>query len=71
MESVADRLRALDVDAVAICFLHAWTNPEHERRAADLLSELLVDVETVASHEVSSQWREYERTSTTVLSAPT
>jgi N-methylhydantoinase A len=69
VESVADRLRALDVDAVAICFLHAWTNPEHERRAADLLSELLGDVEIVASHEVSSQWREYERTSTTVLSA--
>jgi len=69
VESVADRLRALDVDAVAICFLHAWTNPEHERRAADLLSKLLGDVEIVASHEVSSQWREYERTSTTVLSA--
>ena len=69
VESVADRLRALDVDAVAICFLHAWTNPEHERRAADLLSKLLGNVEIVASHEVSSQWREYERTSTTVLSA--
>ena len=69
VEVVADRLRALDVDAVAICFLHAWTNPEHERRAADLLSKLLGDVEIVASHEVSSQWREYERTSTTVLSA--
>ena len=69
IESVAERLRALDVDAVAICFLHAWTNPEHERRAAELLSKLLPHVEIVASHEVSSQWREYERTSTTVLSA--
>ena len=69
VESVAERLRTLDVDAVAICFLHAWTNPEHERRAAELLSKLLRDVEIVASHEISSQWREYERTSTTVLSA--
>ena len=69
IESVAERLRALDVDAVAICFLHAWTNPEHERRAAELLSKPLPHVEIVASHEVSSQWREYERTSTTVLSA--
>ena len=55
--------------AVAICFLHAWTNPEHERRAAELLSKLLPRVEIVASHEISSQWREFERTSTTVLSA--
>ena len=69
VESVAEQLRALDVEAVAICFLHAWTNPEHERRAAELLGKLLRGVEIVASHEVSAQWREYERTSTTVLSA--
>ena len=69
LESVAQRLRALDVNAVAICFLHAWTNQEHERRAGQLLSKTLPDVEIVASHEVSTQWREYERTSTTVLSA--
>ncbi len=69
LESVAERMRGLDIDAVAICFLHAWTNPKHERRAAELLSKLLGDVEIVASHEVSSQSREYERTSTAVLSA--
>ena len=69
VESVAERLRGLDVDAVAICLLHAWTNPDHERRAAELLSKLLRDVEIVASHEVSAQWREFERTSTAVLSA--
>jgi len=69
VESVAEQLRPLDVEAVAICFLHAWTNPEHERRAAELLAKLLADVEIVASHQVSAQWREYERTSTTVLSA--
>ena len=69
VESVAERLRALLVDAVAICFLHSWRNPEHERRAAELMSKHLPDVEVVASHEVSSQWREFERTSTTVLSA--
>jgi Hydantoinase/oxoprolinase N-terminal region/Hydantoinase/oxoprolinase len=66
---VADRLRGLGVVAVAICFLRAWTNPDHERRAAELLSKLLRDVEIVASHEVNAQWREYERTSTAVLSA--
>jgi N-methylhydantoinase A len=69
MESVAERLRALDVEAVAICFVHAWTNSEHERRAAEILSKLLAEVEIVASNQVSAQWREFERTSTTVLSA--
>src|SRR5919108_500787 len=68
VERIADHLRA-DIDAVAICFLHSWINPDHERRTAELLSKLLKGVEIVASHEVSTQWREYERTSTTVLSA--
>lgn len=69
VDRVAERMRELDVDAVAICFLHSWTNPEHERRTAQLLSKRLKGVEVVASHEVSTQWREYERASTTVLSA--
>jgi N-methylhydantoinase A len=69
VESVAERLRELDVDAVAICFLHAWKNFGHEGRAAELLRKLLPRAEIVASCEVSSQWREYERTSTAVLSA--
>ncbi len=69
VELLGARLRELDVDAVAVCFLHAWTNPGHERRATEVLSKVLDGVEVVASHEVSSQWREYERTSTAVLSA--
>jgi N-methylhydantoinase A len=69
VERVAERLADLDVEAVAVCFLHAWINPEHERRTAELLSKLLKGAEIVASHEVSTQWREYERTSTTLLSA--
>src|SRR5918995_438374 len=68
VQRVADHLPD-DIEAVAICFLHSWINPDHERRAAELLSKLLRNVEIVASHDVSTQWREYERTSTTVLSA--
>ncbi|HKN81200.1 MAG TPA: hydantoinase/oxoprolinase family protein [Actinomycetota bacterium] len=69
VESLAQRLRDAEVDAVAVCFLHAWMNPEHERRAAELLSKFLRDIEIVASHQVSAQWREFERTSTAVMSA--
>lgn len=69
LDPIAERLREEGVDAVAVCFLHAWSNPDHERRAAELIAKSLLGVEVVASHEVSAQWREYERTSTAVLSA--
>src|SRR5260370_6615128 len=69
LEGVAGRLRALEAAAVAVCFLHAWANPEHEIRAVELLSARLPGVTVVGSHSISGQWREYERTSTTVLSA--
>lgn len=65
----ADRLAAARVAAVAVCFLHAWANPAHEQQAAEFLRARLPGTAVVASHEVSGQWREYERTSTTVLSA--
>jgi N-methylhydantoinase A len=66
---VAGRLAHAGVQAVAVCFLHAWVNPEHERRAARLLGDKLPGVAVVASHQISRQWREYERTNTAVLSA--
>jgi N-methylhydantoinase A len=71
LQDVAERIERAGVQAVAICFLHAWANPEHERQAAALLAARLPGLAVVASHQVSGQWREYERTSTTVLSAYT
>jgi N-methylhydantoinase A len=67
--SVAGQLRELGIEAVAVAFLHAWVNPDHEAQATALLRRELPGVMVVASHEVSRQWREYERTNTTVLSA--
>jgi N-methylhydantoinase A len=69
VHEVAARLADANVAAVAVCFLHAWANPEHEQRAAALLRAALPGVAVVPSHQVSGQWREYERSSTTVLSA--
>jgi len=66
---LADRLVREGVAAVAVCLLHSWANPAHEQRAADLLRQRLHGVAVVPSHHLSGQWREYERTSTTVLSA--
>jgi N-methylhydantoinase A len=69
LDACAGRLAALDVQAVAICLLHAWANPAHEEQVAKGLTERLPGVQILASHQVSRQWREYERTSTAVLSA--
>jgi N-methylhydantoinase A len=69
LEATAAALLELQVEAVAVAFLHAWVNPAHEEVAASYLRAALPEVKVVASSEVSRQWREYERTNTTVLSA--
>ncbi len=57
------------IEAIAVCFLHAYANPDHEARCGQLLRELLPDVPVTLSHEITQEWREYERTNTTVLNA--
>jgi N-methylhydantoinase A len=55
------------VEAIAICFLFAFLNPEHERRAGAILARRLPGVAVSLSHEISPEYREYERASTTVM----
>src|SRR4029079_10784541 len=62
-------LRARGVRTLAVCLLHAYLNPEHERRVAAIAAEEAPDVTVTLSHEVSPTFREYERTSTTVVNA--
>jgi N-methylhydantoinase A len=69
LAACADKLAGLEVEAVAICFLHSWANPAHEQEAARMLAARLPGACVLASHQVSRQWREYERSSTAVLSA--
>lgn len=57
------------VEAVAISFLHAYANPSHEDSLADELRRHLPHISIVTSHDVSREWREYERTSTAALCA--
>ena len=57
------------VETVAICFLHAYANPEHERRAAGMVHDAMPGVPVSVSHQVSPELREYDRTSTTVANA--
>ena len=61
--------RSEEVEAIAVCFLHAYINPANEQRVVDRIKELWPEVSVLASHKISREWREYERTNTTVLSA--
>ena len=64
------RLRKLGVRSVAVMFLFSFVNPEHERRAAEIIREEFPDVEHVSlSHEVMPRGPEFERTSTTLVNA--
>ncbi|TAM75343.1 MAG: hydantoinase/oxoprolinase family protein [Candidimonas sp.] len=67
--AIADHLAAENVDAVAVCFLHSYINPEHELRCAQILQRKLPNCVIVTSAEVLPEYREYERFSTTVLNA--
>ncbi|VTU37602.1 Acetophenone carboxylase gamma subunit [Variovorax sp. PBS-H4] len=57
------------VSSLAICLLNAYRNPEHEARLAAMLRERAPELEVFASHEVSPEFREYERTVTTTVNA--
>ncbi|MFC5279738.1 hydantoinase/oxoprolinase family protein [Halorubrum rubrum] len=68
VRAVAAAIREADVESVAVSLLHAYARPENEARVAETLREEL-DVPVSASHEVLAEFREYERTSTTVVDA--
>jgi N-methylhydantoinase A len=68
LDAIIDQMAALGVEAVAICLLHAYRNPEHERQIASYLRRKAPQFVSV-SHELSREWREHERTSTAVVNA--
>jgi len=69
VEALGRRLAALDIEAVAICFLHSYANPAHETMAGEVLRRACPNVFVTTSHEILREFREYERTSTTALNA--
>ncbi|HEY6431571.1 MAG TPA: hydantoinase/oxoprolinase family protein [Acetobacteraceae bacterium] len=69
LETALDQLAAENVEAVAICFLHAWRNPAHEREAADAARARLQHAYITTSSDVLPEIKEYERFSTTVANA--
>ena len=69
LDGILADFRAEGVQAIAVCFLHSYTNASHEARVVDAIRDAWPEVSVVASHQITREWREYERTNTAVLSA--
>ncbi len=69
VRTMARKLRDMDVEAAAVCFLYSFVSPDHEAMAARILEEELGDAFITASHQVCPEFREFERLSTTVVNA--
>jgi N-methylhydantoinase A len=70
VRAAAVRLKEASVEAVAICLLHSYANPAHEKRVRAIVEEVFDGAAFITcSHEILPEIREYERTSTTVVNA--
>jgi N-methylhydantoinase A len=69
VEAACDALIAEGVEAVAVCFLHSYVNPDHERAAGEIVRRKIPDAYLSMSHEILREYREFERISTTVVNA--
>ncbi|MEM9707473.1 MAG: hydantoinase/oxoprolinase family protein [Pseudomonadota bacterium] len=69
LPGILDGFHAEGVEAVAICLIHGYANPAHEKAVLAEVARLWPEVSVVASHQITREWREYERTNTAVLSA--
>ena len=69
IDRVVALLAAADVDAIAVCLLHSYANPAHERALGEALRRSLTGVTVALSHEVLPEFKEYERMSTTAINA--
>ncbi|WP_333870243.1 hydantoinase/oxoprolinase family protein [Desulforamulus putei] len=69
VKAVVEYFKQEKVEAIAVTYLHAYANPVHEQQTVEIIKELWPEVAVTASHEVTKEWREYERTSTCVLNS--
>ncbi|MBV7483172.1 hydantoinase/oxoprolinase family protein [Bordetella sp. BOR01] len=69
VRAVLERIRDLEVRHVAVCLLHAYANPEHEERIAAIAREIAPELSVSLASRVVPEFREYERASTTCVSA--
>ncbi len=66
-QEIVDHIKESDAESVAVCCLFSFLHPDHEKRMGEMLSKLNIPVSL--SHEILAEFREFERTSTTVVNA--
>jgi N-methylhydantoinase A len=66
---VINRFREHGIEAIAVCLLHSYANPENERKLGEIIHEIWPEATVALSHQVAREIREYERVSTTVINA--
>lgn len=69
LQRVIDAIARDGIEAVAVCLVFAYVNPEHERRVRDVLQRECPGLSVALSHEIAREWREYERASSAVMNA--
>ncbi|WP_163971871.1 hydantoinase/oxoprolinase family protein [Oceanobacillus halotolerans] len=69
LDNVIEEISKGDYDSVSVCLLHSYKNPDHEKHIKQRIQEKMPGMSVSLSHEVVREWREYERTSTTVINA--
>ena len=69
VRELVQQLKTLGIDAVAVCLIHSYANPAHERRVGEILRAEAPDMFVTLSSEILREYREYERSSTTALNA--
>src|SRR5262245_26641108 len=69
VRGAAEALGRDGVESVALVFLFSYRSPAHEQRAAEIVAAALPGAAVSVSHRITQEWREYERTSTTVVNA--
>lgn len=69
VDEIIDYFKKENVEAIAISLLHSYKNSDHEERIATHIEEKWPEVYVTTSHELSKEWREYERSSTAALNA--
>ena len=69
LNSILDNFKKYKVQAIAVCLIHSYANSLHEQKVVDHIKNFWPDVDVVSSYQINREWREYERSNTTVLCA--
>lgn len=69
VRKAVDYLKNEGIEAIAVCLLHSYANPSHEKQCGEIIRKMAPEIPVTLSCEITQEWREYERTNTAVLNS--